>query len=396
MIDKLILKNFGCYEEKLLEFHPKVNIIVGKNDAGKSTIIRSIDWILNNNPKGADYLSNWCDEKEKVIGELSIENNTVKRIQAKNKNEYIVNGGTPFTGQTVPEEIKEISKFTNLNIQYQLDAPFLLLDSSPEIARYLNKTIDLESIDISFQNIAKKKRSNKEDIKRTENKIKELETQLNEFKNLDLFSDKVVQINSCLSMIEKTEKQCEEIDEVIIENESLNTKLSECKNIVKHKRKIDSLCTLIQQVANNIKKKWQLQTIIESIEEEYNRLEELQRIIKEKEKINELTRLYNILSEQLKQKCKIESLISIAEDLEEEKINFERITQYKKEIKELIVLYSEVDKQIKKANRIANIDSELAYLIRNKKEKEEALKDMQMKFKKELGDICPICKQRIN
>ncbi len=45
MLEKLKLKNFRCFEDYEIEFD-KFNVIVGKNNAGKSTVIDAIKLVF--------------------------------------------------------------------------------------------------------------------------------------------------------------------------------------------------------------------------------------------------------------------------------------------------------------------------------------------------------------
>lgn len=46
-IKRLILKNFKRFRNLELEFDPELNILVGGNEAGKSSVLQAIDIVLN-------------------------------------------------------------------------------------------------------------------------------------------------------------------------------------------------------------------------------------------------------------------------------------------------------------------------------------------------------------
>ncbi|MFS0600880.1 ATP-dependent nuclease [Peribacillus frigoritolerans] len=46
MLSKVVIKNFKSYEDFSLDFNPDINIIVGDNEAGKSTLLEAINLVL--------------------------------------------------------------------------------------------------------------------------------------------------------------------------------------------------------------------------------------------------------------------------------------------------------------------------------------------------------------
>ncbi|MCS4454973.1 AAA family ATPase [Clostridium botulinum] len=46
-ISKLEINNFRCYEDVDIEFNEGLNIIIGENNCGKTTIMRALEYIFN-------------------------------------------------------------------------------------------------------------------------------------------------------------------------------------------------------------------------------------------------------------------------------------------------------------------------------------------------------------
>jgi recombinational DNA repair ATPase RecF len=46
-VTRLVLKNFRRFKSLELEFDPEMNILVGGNEAGKSTVIQALDLVLS-------------------------------------------------------------------------------------------------------------------------------------------------------------------------------------------------------------------------------------------------------------------------------------------------------------------------------------------------------------
>ena len=152
MIKSLTIENFQSHPKSLFEFSPGLNCIVGSSDVGKSAALRSLNWIANNRPNGDFFRSYWGgDTSASLLTEDGIE---IKRIKTKSENIYSVNDKElKAVGKDIPAEVQEALQFTEINIQYQMDAPFLLSQSPGEIARYLNQIVNLENIHESMKRI---------------------------------------------------------------------------------------------------------------------------------------------------------------------------------------------------------------------------------------------------
>ena len=57
-IEKLIIKNFKKFENESFDFNPDMNIIVGDNASGKSSLLEAIGIVLNNNYRGQPISTN--------------------------------------------------------------------------------------------------------------------------------------------------------------------------------------------------------------------------------------------------------------------------------------------------------------------------------------------------
>ena len=65
------LKNYQGHKDSSLELHPGVNIITGTSDKGKSSIMRSIEWVRTNRPLGTEMIRELDGEQvQDVLTEL--------------------------------------------------------------------------------------------------------------------------------------------------------------------------------------------------------------------------------------------------------------------------------------------------------------------------------------
>ena len=73
MIEELYLKNFRCFDNYKVEFD-KFNIIVGKNDTGKSTIIDALK-LVSNVRRYAPYRDYYLEERDIPFSRIYLNHN---------------------------------------------------------------------------------------------------------------------------------------------------------------------------------------------------------------------------------------------------------------------------------------------------------------------------------
>lgn len=188
MIKKLILKNIQSHAQTALEFDPGINCIIGSSNAGKSAILRALYWVRYNRPLGIDVLaSHWAlNDKGALKDEISVQfengSGAVIRRRTKTENQYILQGQVlNVVKSDVPAQVETLINLTDVNIQKQLDQPFLLSQTSGEIARYFNKIVRLDIIDKVLGNAESTRRKLSSDIEVTEEAIKRLQDKLVEY-----------------------------------------------------------------------------------------------------------------------------------------------------------------------------------------------------------------------
>lgn len=155
MIKNLHVENFQSHENSHVEFAPGVNVVVGTSDGGKSALLRALNWVATNRPTGEAFRSRWGGDT--VVTAVLADGGAVERLRSDKKNEYRLFADDPqaestvlkAVGQDVPAEVAAALRLGDVNIQYQMDSPFLLSrDWSPgRVAEYLNEIVGLDAID---------------------------------------------------------------------------------------------------------------------------------------------------------------------------------------------------------------------------------------------------------
>jgi chromosome segregation ATPase len=307
MIKSVTIKNYQGHKKTELEFHSNVNAIIGASDKGKSSIFRSLRWAIENK-RSSNFRSNWGGD---TIVKLVTDEGVVERIKTDKDNMYKLSDiEYKAIGQDVPNDVKDILNFKDLNIQGQHNNHFLLSETSGEVARYFNKIADLEIIDRSLKNVDSKHRKVKSEITFNESELLSEQEELKEydwleearesFELIEEMESKLTRVNnkfnaidSILSEIEELEENRIDIDIVQAEKDlksiaELNFELSKLKNEYNSTEDfIEELVELeeskididIVQAEKDLKIIEGLEDELESIEEQYEGVCELYKSI---------------------------------------------------------------------------------------------------------------------
>lgn len=192
MIKSIDIENFQSHKETRLDFDPGVNVIIGRSDSGKTAILRALNWAINNKPSGEAFMRH--ESKETGV-RVEFDNGLwIDRSRRGKESTYLrgdVNDGDNADlfkafGQDVPEEIKKVINFGPLNIQRQMDAPFLLSFTPGEVGRLLNEIVKLDHIDVALKKANRLYRDTGTELKTEEERVEGL---IGQGKELSYISD---------------------------------------------------------------------------------------------------------------------------------------------------------------------------------------------------------------
>jgi len=342
MIKSLHLSNFQSHKDSALEFDPGVNVIVGASDSGKTAIIRALRWLIWNRPSGEEFISNWGGIAEII---LDTGEEYITRIKGEGDNAYFLDEQEFVAFKTeIPEEIQQVLNINEINLQSQLDAPFLLSDSPGEVAKHFNKIAHLDQIDSGLKNVQKWIRDIEQNISSSNKQVIQLTEDLEKFVHLDKFE---------------------------IDVEVLETMESQMISQVNNKRTVERLCLELRDVENLITEQEKITAagpLVDTILNWYT--EEKQT----KQKADELKEL-------------IGEIYRAEDELEEEN----EILGAEKEVNQLLSLFEE---QTEKRNRrfvLIKLVEEIQYITEQKISSENRSKRLQTEFNAVFPDVCPLC-----
>ena len=300
MLKGIRIKNFQKHKKKQILFDPKITTIVGKSDAGKSSIIRAIQLVLFNKPSGKRYITQGEEETEV---QLKIDDKTITRQRDNGrKNQYVIqlkNGSKKYlkaVGGTLPEDVYNISKIDLHNIQNQHDEPFWVSMSGGNISKELNKLVNLEEMDDAIAKaktitnakdaIVKSLARSIEHNKRTIDEIKWIEEAHKQAKKIreaykawQLKLDRLYELKVAVTKIKGYEENKQKYSKAILYGIEKENKIGKLR-----KAWGETLCTKddLQKLIANIKTKKKRAEEWESLLDDYkSELKELESKVKE-------------------------------------------------------------------------------------------------------------------
>jgi len=260
MISNITLHNFQSHIDTSIDFHKGVNCITGSSNSGKTAIIRALRWVLENRPSGLSVINN--NKKEAFVC-VRKNNQYILKRRSKTQNEYEVNGLLlQAVGKEVPKEVNNVLNLTSINIQKQLDLPFLVLESPGSIASVLNFYSKLDKAEGIISRIASDQRSNNSDIKEYESTLEGIKNNIESKKWIFDLEKQVNKHKKIVSAIEDAQKKLYEVKQI----QSLMVDVSQMYN------KQEVLLIRIQNEINLLTAQQDIQDKIDKTEDSLRRI----------------------------------------------------------------------------------------------------------------------------
>lgn len=233
MIEKIVIKFFQSHENTNLTLSPFVNVITGRSQAGKSGILRALYWAIENRPSGMRFKSHFAEEDDSV--KVMVKPNDHPAIwhnKGSSGHGYLLGKKTfEKVGKKVPDVIKQALNFSELNIQKQLDLPFLITGSGGEIAKTINRITRLEKVDEWTSALTSIINQHSRDGTRLTNEILEINEKLQHYRQLKHIRAKVEDAKKVELSCEVLAKKCEKIETAIEHLEQIQAGIDSLDNI---------------------------------------------------------------------------------------------------------------------------------------------------------------------
>ena len=231
MIKSIHIRNFQSHENTSLDLHKGVNVIIGRSDSGKTAVLRALRWLITNRPAGEEFRSDWGGD---TIVRVNVDGDSIDRAKSTRENAYYktVDGDRiqfKAMGQGVPDEIAAALNMHAVNMQSQMDSPFLLSDdwSPGRVAEYLNEVSGLAVIDKATAAINAKVRQANAQLADEEMRLVDLRKQAENFDYVNELDIRVKAIEDMQAVVSRVRSEEEKINRLCVEIIELREKVSE-------------------------------------------------------------------------------------------------------------------------------------------------------------------------
>lgn len=293
---KVRIKNYQAIKDATLEFSKGINAIVGKTNAGKSSIIRALEATINN--KAGNSFINY-DAKECSV-EITTDTGDiiVWTKPTRGSATYEINGEVfSKIGRTQDDDVAsilnmpEIAVGTNkirLNFWKQMEYPFLVGYSSGQLFEFISKSPEQEYIKYLQELKLGEVTETKKDIDSGNTKIDLRKTDITNLELAQVDLKKFIDFD--LDLLETLYNADNSLKEKLATYNETNIKLSEYKkDLLKYYDKINGLTKVTEELEPLIKKVNELDEHITNFNLKTKRVEELKPTVKNNEtKIKDL------------------------------------------------------------------------------------------------------------
>lgn len=180
MINSVRFKNFKCHRDAKFEFTEGVNVIVGGNDKGKTTLQKGTRHIALGDIRGDSYISHGEKQCEMT---LVANGHTVTRRKGTKKHCTIDGEDFPNPNE-MDDKIKALLGLDEINFQSQEEPPFLLSLTPGQVARTFNTYADLDALDKLSTNLAGRRRDSATLLNSSKDDLRETSLRLDDFNGL--------------------------------------------------------------------------------------------------------------------------------------------------------------------------------------------------------------------
>lgn len=295
MIESLEIKNFQSHKDSLFEFVPGVNIIIGPSDSGKTAILRALELLITNRPLGNEFNSNWGGRT--VVRMKTTEGVMITRAQAEDGTDKTYKVSTidsPMKafGSDVPKEIKEALNIDEVNVQSQLDPPFLLTKTAGEVAKHFNKIAHLETIDLANANIKKAINQINSTIKHKQTDLVNKKKELESYDYLTEFESEIQAIESLQKTVDSKNVEFKELDRIVAQIQNIESEIEEYQKIIEIESVLDKTLGLFNSKSTLQDQFDTLNDLVNEITETNDTLKEFEKVVEISDKINDVLKLF--------------------------------------------------------------------------------------------------------
>ena len=404
-ITELTLHNYRGYKHTVIPITSGLNVLYGEGGHGKSALVKAIRWCLLDERqkrfarKGILTKSGNIKTNEEVYVQANFNTGEVIRRGADSTtpNLYWIGHvdkpfeewGDPIKNfKTVPDEVLKIINLSSVNVGKQFDLHFLLSQKGSEIAKDLNKMVNLEIIDSSQSNAKHFVTKVKREKESTEFNLVKYEKDLGSYDYLDA-------MGKALEEMEETEKRISESKDTMREVGLLLNTLDETaeyrgkyENTLSFRSSVEATQELDEEIETLSSKRAIVASTVSQLRQNKDLKHKYTKAINFKDVVTEISVFTKQCAELEETRADMAHLLCEAEIDTSSQRN---IIDFKKEV----MTMDDLDTQITELNsKFSEIDSLLEVIAGNGNLIIEKQKEVD-ELRNSLTGVCPTCGQSL-
>ncbi len=256
MIDTAEIEFFQGHKHTIIEFSPGVNVIKGRSHAGKSSIMRAIRWNILNLPRGTNFVSHFKGKKDTTAVGLQFigDEYTIRKRRGTSVNGYETSTGDLAAMRSdIPEEVSDITKMNEINIQTQGDPYFMLTQTPGKVAKQLNQLVGLDIIDRTLGRL--NRLSNEAGAKANvlEEALEKEQGELEDISFVDDLESRIVEIEDLWKLYNKKLARKVAMSEMIEKIQEIDSDLKEINEWLTITKPYQELKSLVEKYVSLLK-----------------------------------------------------------------------------------------------------------------------------------------------
>lgn len=429
-ITKIVLENFQSHIHTVINLSDGLNVFVGKSGAGKSAIIRAVDFVFENAGRNARrYIHHGKDfAKVSIYLDNGIIISRVVEAKQSGKNGYEI--FNPQTG-TVDEYntksldvVQELLGFTKLDIDIDKPIPLNFLKQGEgwfyigdgytpsSRAKIIGTVYQTHFIDAVIKDLESKSDKTKVLKRDRDEKLKNINESLEQFKNLEKDKKELEQLKHKIAQLKALEDKKLLLKQKMAMLNHIKTQMKMKEQVLLSLRNLDKAVTLYNQLMTVRDKQLQLMAKIQKGKNLLNRIHKKERQIEDLKKVDTAIQEFELLQELNNKRVSIhEDLMRYQEISKKEKVLNERIQINVHKLEKLMKIedvrekYEHLLEIINKKEWLAEKLRERAILLKkglylNKEQKkleEKCLQQMKA-YEQMLSSLgnCPVCHSQLD
>lgn len=264
MITRIKITDFQSHKATEIFPSPGVNIIVGRNNVGKSALLRALRLLFYNKPEGGDFVR-W-GAKDAII-EVVYDDHVIKRVKGSH-NIYEVDDTTFSSfGKQIPVEVSNILGFHSIIVDrntYELnfdnphEAPFFISETDASKGKLFAKLgervlSDLVLLDSCIHSSNADLRALNAEKTVLETQKQKLEESLESFVKIDELLAEITQVRSLLTSIAEITLRQEAMESILREYRAVENSISYLDQLTAiDQRELETLLVSITDIGINI------------------------------------------------------------------------------------------------------------------------------------------------